>query len=155
MYCRYCGTALEDNAVVCSKCGATVTPPAAPYGAQQPQPNPQQPYQNPYYNNSYGQQPYPQQQQEDRPSAGFNVLSFFFPIVGLILFLVWKDQKPRCAHAIGKWALIGFIASAILTIVSIVLSITIFTFVAPSSYEYGYYDDFAYGLALRLSSLFH
>ena len=109
MYCRNCGAPLADNAVVCARCGATVTSPAPPPGTQQPYQSQQQPYHPPYYQYPYGQQPYPQQ--EDRPSAGFHVLAFFFPIVGLILYLVWKDQKPRCAHAIGKWALIGFIAN--------------------------------------------
>ncbi|MBS6702431.1 MAG: zinc-ribbon domain-containing protein [Clostridiales bacterium] len=79
MYCRNCGAPLADNAVVCARCGATVTPPAPPPGAQQPYQNQQPPYQNPYYQNAYGQQPYqpPYQQQEDRPSAGFNALAFF------------------------------------------------------------------------------
>ena len=58
MYCRNCGAPLADNAVVCARCGATVTPPAPPPGAQQPYQNQQPPYQNPYYQNAYGQQPY-------------------------------------------------------------------------------------------------
>lgn len=96
MYCRNCGAPLADNAVVCARCGATVTPPAPPPGTQQPYQSQQQPYHPPYYQYPYGQQPYPQQ--EDRPSAGFHVLAFFFPIVGLILYLVWKDQKAAlCA----------------------------------------------------------
>lgn len=36
MYCRNCGAPLADNAVVCARCGATVTPPAPPPGTQQP-----------------------------------------------------------------------------------------------------------------------
>lgn len=149
MYCRNCGTALEDNAVICTKCGVAVTPPAPPpYSAQQP-------YQNPYYNN-YNQQPYRQpNQEEDRPSTGFNALAFFFPVVGLILFLVWKDQKPLCARSIGKWALIGFIASVVLTIVSVVLSIFIFTMAAPSYYNSGYSYDFAYGLSILMRIFSH
>ena len=121
MYCRNCGAPLADNAVVCARCGATVTPPAPPYP-----------------------------QQEDRPSAGFHVLAFFFPIVGLILYLVWKDQKPRCAHAIGKWALIGFIANTILIIIGIVFSLLLYSVAAPSYYDFGSYNDIVYGISMAI-----
>ena len=127
MYCRNCGAPLADNAVVCARCGATVTPPAPPPGTQQPYP-----------------------QQEDRPSAGFHVLAFFFPIVGLILYLVWKDQKPRCAHAIGKWALIGFIANTILIIIGIVFSLLLYSVAAPSYYDFGSYNDIVYGISMAI-----
>lgn len=102
----------------------------------------------PYYQYPYGQQPYPQQ--EDRPSAGFHVLAFFFPIVGLILYLVWKDQKPRCAHAIGKWALIGFIANTILIIIGIVFSLLLYSVAAPSYYDFGSYNDIVYGISMAI-----
>lgn len=39
---------------------------------------------------------------------GFAVLGFFFPIVGLILYLVWHTEYPLKAKSCGKGALIGF-----------------------------------------------
>lgn len=36
------------------------------------------------------------------------VLSFFFPIVGWILWAVKKDQNPEDASKWAKWAWIGF-----------------------------------------------
>ena len=48
----------------------------------------------------------------------FKVLSFLIPIVGLVLFLVWKDSEPEKAKACGKWALIGFVVSFVLGIIS-------------------------------------
>ena len=36
------------------------------------------------------------------------VLSFFFPIVGWILWAVKKDQNPEDASKCAKWAWIGF-----------------------------------------------
>jgi len=30
-----------------------------------------------------------------------------FPLVGLILYLVWKDEKPQSATTACRWALIG------------------------------------------------
>ena len=48
----------------------------------------------------------------DAPSGGFAVLGFFFPIVGLILYLVWNDRTPLKARSVGKGALIGAIVYA-------------------------------------------
>lgn len=70
---------------------------------------------NPNYNPGYRPQNY------DAPNAGFAVLSFFFPLVGLILYLVWHDQYPLKAKSCGKGALIGVITEVALVILSVVL----------------------------------
>ena len=46
---------------------------------------------------------------EDDGNIGWGILSFFITLVGLILYLVWKDSKPKSAKVAGKWALISFI----------------------------------------------
>lgn len=81
MYCRNCGAPLADNAVVCARCGATVTPPAPPPGAQQPYQNQQPPYQNPYYQNAYGQQPFsrPINSRRTAPAQALTRSRFSFP----------------------------------------------------------------------------
>lgn len=45
-------------------------------------------------------------------NGGFlwGLLGCCIPIVGLVLFLVWKDQKPKTAKAAGIGALISVIA---------------------------------------------
>ena len=48
-------------------------------------------------------------QEADNGVFGWGLLGFCIPIVGLILFLVWKDTKPRTAKAAGKGALISVI----------------------------------------------
>jgi len=53
----------------------------------------------------------------DAPSGGFAFLGFLIPLVGLILFLVWKDQTPLKAKSAGKGALIGVIVSFVLLII--------------------------------------
>ena len=45
---------------------------------------------------------------EEGATTGMKVLSFLFPIVGLILFLIDKDKKPVAARDELKWAGIGF-----------------------------------------------
>lgn len=52
------------------------------------------------------------QKEVDAPNTGLAVLCFFFPIIGLILWLVWKDQYPLKAKSCGKGALIGVCVSA-------------------------------------------
>ncbi|MBQ4148397.1 MAG: hypothetical protein II594_01545 [Clostridium sp.] len=53
------------------------------------------------------------------------ILSFFFPGIGLILWLVWKDTLPQKAQSCGKGALIGFIVGMVLTILLTLLSFLI------------------------------
>lgn len=53
---------------------------------------------------------------KDTPSAGLNVLSFFIPLVGLILYIIYHNDSPNKAKGIAVWALIGFVFSIILVI---------------------------------------
>ena len=53
---------------------------------------------------------------EDQGNVGWTILGFFIPIVGLILFLVWKDSKPVSAKQAGKGALISVIIEVVLYI---------------------------------------
>ena len=81
------------------------------WGSPQPaytQPQSQQPayaqqpaYQQPAYSPGYSQQ------SNDSGSFGWAVLGFFIPLVGLILWLVWKDTKPKSAKMAGIGALVG------------------------------------------------
>ena len=109
MYCTECGTLIPENATNCPNCGAPVkqaTPAPAPRPVAQPTPTP-----TPAPANT------PMNAEPDVPSAGFNVLSFFIPLAGLIMFLIWKDATPIKAKACGKWALIGFIVWTVLNII--------------------------------------
>lgn len=61
-------------------------------------------------------QPSPQNAQ-DTGSFGWAVLGFFVPLAGLILWIVWKSEKPLSAKKAGMGALVGVIASVVLTII--------------------------------------
>ena len=52
----------------------------------------------------------------DVPSMGLNILSLLFPLIGLILYLVFRDKTPKKAAAVGKFALIGVIIGVVFTI---------------------------------------
>ena len=52
--------------------------------------------------------------EEDRPSFGIALLGFLMPVIGLVLYLVWKGEKPLKAKSAGKGALIATILWIIL-----------------------------------------
>lgn len=54
----------------------------------------------------------------DTGSFGWAVLGFFIPLVGLILFLVWRTTKPASARQSGIGALVGVIFSVVFSIIS-------------------------------------
>ncbi len=57
----------------------------------------------------------------DTGGFGWGLLGFCIPIVGLILFLVWKDTKPKTGRIAGKGALIAVIVSVICYVLLFVL----------------------------------
>lgn len=84
----------------------------------------QQTYQQPQYAQyQYGQQPYVNPQPADTGSFGWAVLGFFFPIVGLILFLIWKTEKPVSAKQAGMGALVSVIISVVLWLIVFMLAL--------------------------------
>ncbi len=87
MYCTACGKELHNDAVVCMACGVATT-------------------------NIKGSIV-----DNEANLAGWTVLGFFVPIVGLILYLIWKEERPRTSRALGKGA-IGYLifVSVIFTI---------------------------------------
>lgn len=108
MFCKYCGTEISNDAKFCPSCGKPVEE-----------------------NNSTTQTNLVQQELVDTGSFGWGVLGFFIPLVGLILYLVWKPTRPKDAAMAGKGALISVIASVVLLVLSIIIQ-----GVAMSQYYY-------------------
>ena len=103
-YCSNCGNELNEGAEFCSKCGSAV---AAGSSASIQQSNSE----NHRVNNG------------DAPSGGFAFLGFLFPLVGLILYLVWRESFPLKANSCGKGALVSLIFSAILWFLLLVIGL--------------------------------
>lgn len=104
MYCKNCGSEIDDKAVVCPKCGVSVS--GKPGAAA-----------------------------DDAPSAGFAVLGFFFPLIGLILYIIWHTDYPKKARSCGKGALIGVIVSAAVGILSVILVSCVAAMAVSSTYS--------------------
>lgn len=52
----------------------------------------------------------------DQGNVGFAIVSFFLPLVGLILFLCWRKEKPKTAKQAGLGALSALVVWIILLI---------------------------------------
>ncbi len=91
MYCKNCGRTVDDTSSYCNNCGARIDN----------KPN--------------------ADASEDSLSLGFAIFGFFIPIVGLILFLIYEEKKPKRAKSAGKGALIGFITEIVLAIILVIL----------------------------------
>ncbi|MBP5242246.1 MAG: zinc ribbon domain-containing protein [Clostridia bacterium] len=86
MYCKHCGKQINDDMSFCPYCGGSIN----------------------------GQAPVQAQPTEvDAPNMGYAVLGFLIPIVGLILYLIWKDQFPLRAKSAGKGALVALIVNIV------------------------------------------
>ena len=90
-YCSNCGNPVNENQDVCLNCGVVL------------------------------KKKYTSDHVEEGSTGGWAVLGFFFPLVGLILYLAWSDTKPKSAKAAGKGALIGVIIAVILSIIVLIL----------------------------------
>ncbi len=56
-------------------------------------------------------------QKEDKASVGLAILSFIIPLVGLIVFLVDRDKKPKNAKTSGICALVSFLLGIVISII--------------------------------------
>lgn len=58
-------------------------------------------------------------------NGGFlwGALGCCIPLVGLILFLVWKDSKPRTSKAAGIGAIVGVVVCVVCYILSAIIGV--------------------------------
>ena len=80
VYCKNCGTTMEDSATVCPKCGVRQSDMSS--------------------QSSYG-------------GFGWTLLGCVIPILGLILYLIWKESRPGRARALLTGAVISLVAAVL------------------------------------------
>ena len=99
-YCSKCGTEVDPTAEYCPKCGSPQST-----GTYRPPQRPTDPH--------------------DSGSVGWFILGFFVTIVGLILYLVWINDRPKDAKMAGLGALVGFIVGIVFSIIYVVVLIAL------------------------------
>ncbi len=82
-YCPQCGGPVNDNMVRCPQCGESLA------------------------------KHRPTNIDQGTQSFLWGLLGFFVPVAGLILYLVWNDERPEDAKAAGMGALISVIVSTV------------------------------------------
>lgn len=60
---------------------------------------------------------------KDRGGFLWGLLGCCIPVVGLVLFLVWRDEKPKTAKAAGIGALVSVILTVLIYVGVFVMSI--------------------------------
>lgn len=55
-------------------------------------------------------------EKEDKGNFGWAVLGFFFPLIGLILYLVWTNTKKKSSKQAGIGALVGFLSRILFSV---------------------------------------
>lgn len=110
-FCGACGSEILGSNTFCPACGSKLSEQLAG-SAQIPPPRATQKYNGSEY-------------VQDAPSSGFTVLSAFFPVVGLILYLVWRETLPLRARSAGKGAIIGAIVYVGLIILSVIVQVAL------------------------------
>ena len=111
-YCNRCGAQItDDSARFCPNCGNDTM---APVNVAAPR-------------------------EEDKPNMGFAVLGFFLPLVGLILYLVWKSETPLKAKSCIHGAIAGFITGIVLSVIISIIAAVIVAMAGSYYYGGGYY----------------
>lgn len=102
MVCSRCNGEYADSTKFCPHCGAATEFDAV----ETPQINQNNPY--------------------DVPSVLLNIICFFKPFIGLILYLSWKMEYPKKAKGVGMAALIGVILRLFGFLILVLLGATLF-----------------------------
>lgn len=96
-YCKHCGQEIEDDDTFCPNCGTRVSDYSTDYTYTS----------NSTRNSSSHTSSSHKTYESEGNAAALGVLGFFVPVVGLILFIVWKDTNPKYSKAAGIGALIS------------------------------------------------
>jgi predicted amidophosphoribosyltransferase len=100
-FCPHCGATVNGASTICAVCGKSLLT----YG---PADNTQ---------NTYSYPPL----EEDVATTPYKLLAFFVPVAGVVLYAMWSGQYPNKSKAVGKWALIGFLAPLVIWLVFVIL----------------------------------
>lgn len=92
MFCQNCGNQIDDNAYVCPHCGVKVE-----------------------------RQNSRNAEADNGSKVGWGFLSYFVPVAGLILFIVWRNERPKTSKVCGICALVATIVQVVSSVIVVIV----------------------------------
>ncbi|MBQ7308204.1 MAG: zinc-ribbon domain-containing protein [Clostridia bacterium] len=102
MYCNSCGKKISEHSTRCEYCGAPIDYAQKESDEEILKPQKELSYTIPY-----------KKVAPDMPILVLNVLAFFFPIIGIIVFLLERKTFPQRSKSLIKWTILGIIVQII------------------------------------------
>jgi len=109
-YCPNCGTQVRETQNICQNCGNSLN------------------FTKPKTHT-----------EEENSTFGYAVLGFIIPLVGLVLYLIWLEEKPKASRSAGIGALVNVIISIIGSVIAVII---IFLLMASGIIEFDSIFDF-------------
>lgn len=110
-YCSRCGEKVDENAKFCQSCGCSLENHNTDNNNTDNNTNNEN--KNPSFNLNIS---------KDSINLLLLILGVFVPIVGLVLYIVYKDSDPEKAKSAGKGAIIGVLISVGLSILTVLFT---------------------------------
>ena len=112
--CPNCDADIDNGRTVCPFCGSTI-------GIDDSVNDKQYKQDTIYTKNT--QQQYQSHQVNDTGSVGYWLIGFFVPLIGIILYFVWRYEQPNNAKRCLWGAVVSIIVSFVLTILTFICMI--------------------------------
>lgn len=137
MFCVNCGKEMKGEYKFCTNCGTKVLP----IESSKKEEKVEEVKKNVVVENTVNSKNTTvgnEYKKEDKTSIGLSIVSFFVPVVGLVLYLIMRKETPNKAKSIGICALIGYVLSIV---ISVIMCIYIFAIGIPQfTYKHGPYQ---------------
>ncbi len=75
----------------------------------------------------------------DKGGFSWGILGFFIPVVGLTLYLVWRDLKPKNSKAAGIGALVSVVGGVVILALFIIAIFVLIAGITSANPYYYYY----------------
>ncbi len=104
MNCKKCGAKLVDDAAFCTKCGTPVAAKTSTHEHAESTASTATAF-TPSSLGAYF--PINTDVEDDQHGWGWAIFSLLLPIVGIVLYFVWRDKYPKKASICGTWGAAG------------------------------------------------